>query len=92
MPLSSGLDVLAEEDVAVPETMSDTFRRLQEAECIPSSLAGRLIKAVGFRNVAVHAYDDIDWAIVYTIITKHMDDFRQYARLILALLDRPSGG
>jgi len=35
--------------------------------------------AVGFRNISVHSYDDIDWDIVWSIITLHIDDFRKYA-------------
>jgi len=42
--------------------------------------------AVGFRNVAVHAYDEIDYAIVFSICTKHLDDFRAFARQIMAAL------
>jgi uncharacterized protein YutE (UPF0331/DUF86 family) len=40
-------------------------------------------KAVGFRNTAVHAYQEIDWEIVYRIITEHLSDFRDFSRQIL---------
>jgi uncharacterized protein YutE (UPF0331/DUF86 family) len=33
----------------------------------------------------VHAYQEIDWDIVYRIITEHLNDFRDFARQILEL-------
>ena len=39
------------------------------------------------RNTAVHAYQEIDWHIVYRIITKHLDDFRDFARQLLKIID-----
>ncbi|MGS1013646.1 HepT-like ribonuclease domain-containing protein [Rhodanobacter sp. UC4450_H17] len=38
--------------------------------------------AVGFRNIAVHSYNAIDWAIVHAIATCHLGDFEDFARLI----------
>lgn len=44
-------------------------------------------KAVGFRNIAVHAYDSIDWEIVYSIATERLQDFKEFARTVSAQLD-----
>ncbi|HWU75333.1 MAG TPA: HepT-like ribonuclease domain-containing protein [Rhodanobacter sp.] len=41
-------------------------------------------KAVGFRNLAVHSYSSIDWAIVHAIATRHLDDFARLADWIRA--------
>ncbi len=41
-----------------------------------------MIKAVGFRNVAVHTYQNIDWEIVYSIVTKNLTDFVDFAKII----------
>jgi uncharacterized protein YutE (UPF0331/DUF86 family) len=50
------------------------------------TLIGRLRKAVGFRNIAVHNYERIDWAIVYAIARNHRGDFQEFARLAGAQL------
>lgn len=42
-------------------------------------------KAVGFRNLAVHNYDAINWAIVYALATQHLDDFKAFARAVVAV-------
>ncbi|WP_151671748.1 type VII toxin-antitoxin system HepT family RNase toxin [Nitrincola schmidtii] len=64
-----------------PKTMGQTFEALAKAEVIDLSLSDRLRKSVGFRNVMVHSYDDINWEIVFYICTNHLDDFRQFASI-----------
>jgi uncharacterized protein YutE (UPF0331/DUF86 family) len=45
-------------------------------------LAGRLRAAVGFRKLAVHAYDDLDWSIVHRLTTEGVNDLRAFAAAI----------
>ncbi|MDD4019752.1 MAG: DUF86 domain-containing protein, partial [Kiritimatiellae bacterium] len=45
-------------------------------------------KAVGFRNTAVHAYRTINWDIVFSICTKHLEDFRSFASQIVSELEK----
>ena len=40
----------------------------------------RMHKAVGFRNIVVHIYRHLDWAIVFAIITRHFPDNKNFAR------------
>lgn len=37
---------------------------------INSSLADRLKKTIGFRNLAVHNYHDLNWDIVFAVASK----------------------
>ncbi len=39
-------------------------------------------KAVGFRNIAVHNYQNINWEIVFNICHYKLDDFKNFAREI----------
>lgn len=71
-------------EMAAPKTMGQTFEALGRAGLIDEALAGRLKKAVGFRNVMVHSYDEIDWEIVYAIGHRHLDDFKVFARAFLS--------
>jgi len=43
--------------------------------------------AVGFRNIAVHNYQSIDWAIVYAICKQRLRDFQAFARSIAGYVD-----
>jgi len=82
-----GLHIISDLEVPAPETMAGTFEILARASCLSPDVAKRMTKAVGFRNTAVHAYQEIDWQIVFTIITKHLDDFREFARQIMDFID-----
>lgn len=75
--------LLSETDRPSPETMAEAFEHLQEMGVLDAPLATRLQGAVGFRNVAIHAYRSIDWAIVHSITHERLDDFRAFARAVL---------
>jgi uncharacterized protein YutE (UPF0331/DUF86 family) len=47
----------------------------------------RLRRAVGFRNIAVHNYEAIDWAIVHAIARNHLVDFTDFARAVMSRLE-----
>lgn len=82
-----GLHIISDLEFSAPETMTGTFETLKNAGCLSPDIADSMTKAVGFRNTAVHAYQEIDWRIVFAIITKHLDDFRGFARQVMAFLD-----
>jgi len=75
-------------EITMPDSMSGTFKTLASVKIIDSELSVHLSKAVGFRNTAVHAYQDMDWAIVFSIIHERLDDFRDYARSVVNYMDR----
>lgn len=72
----------------VPETMSQAFVLAASGGLLPEDLAERLSRSVGFRNIAVHAYEKINWAIVFSIATEHMKDFRDFSGHYTAALDQ----
>jgi uncharacterized protein YutE (UPF0331/DUF86 family) len=74
-----GTHLLSDYTVSSPLTMADVFRAMAEKGLIDTVLSERLVRAVGFRNIAVHQYQSINWKIVYSIITSQMDDFRLFA-------------
>ncbi|MBD3420536.1 MAG: DUF86 domain-containing protein [Chitinivibrionales bacterium] len=74
--------ILSESNAPVPATMGEAFEELVSRKLISPSLGERMKKAVGFRNLAVHAYTKIDWTIVWKIIKEHLDEFRQFAEAV----------
>ena len=78
-----GLQALSELGVQLPETMGEVFTFLQREDVLPAELSDQLKGAVGFRNIAVHQYEEIDWNIVHAILLKHLDDFGQFIKKIL---------
>ena len=59
-----------------PASYAAAFRLLQEHGVIEERLAGRLVKAAGFRNVVAHAYDTLDMARVHRAATEGPADLR----------------
>ncbi len=79
---------LSNQPVAPPNTMGETFDRLAEAGLIERSLANNLKRSVGFRNIAVHNYTTLDMAIVHSLATEHLQDFRAFGKVVAGILDR----
>ncbi len=73
-----GSHIISNADHAAPQTMGNVFAVLQEIGAISASMCHRLKKAVGFRNVAVHQYEAINWEIVYAVCEHSIQDFRQF--------------
>lgn len=74
--------VITRSGLPPPHTMGQSFERLQELGCIDADLCLRLRRAVGFRNIAVHSYESIDWDIVHALCTQRLDDFGTFAAAV----------
>jgi uncharacterized protein YutE (UPF0331/DUF86 family) len=82
-----GAHLLVDRPQPSPSTMGETFTRLAEAGLIDDDLAQRLRRAVGFRNLAVHAYEAIDWELVHALCGEPLRDFDDFARAVVRALD-----
>ena len=82
-----GAHLIADLDAAPPTTMGQTFDILNKAAIIEEDLAIRLKKAVGFRNVAIHNYEAIDWEIVHAIAKNHLEDFVRFAKAVDSMMN-----
>ncbi|MGB1111410.1 MAG: type VII toxin-antitoxin system HepT family RNase toxin, partial [Gammaproteobacteria bacterium] len=65
------------------QTMGASFDELARMAVLDTETADSLKKAVGFRNVAVHNYDDINWEIVMSICRDKLPDFKRFAELVV---------
>jgi len=77
--------LIRERQIGVPPSNRDSFRLLAEGGVIPADLANRLQKMVGFRNVAVHRYRDLDLAILASVIRTDLDDLLRFTELVARL-------
>jgi len=74
--------------LGIPQESRDAFRMLEEAGLLPSELGSSMQAImVGFRNVAVHNYQNLDLAIVQAILKGRLDDFRAFAKLMVSAQD-----
>jgi len=69
--------------LGVPQETREAFDLLERAGRLDPSLAVRLRKMVGFRNVAVHDYQKLSLDVVRSIIRERLDDFLEFTRVLL---------
>jgi len=90
--LDVGRRLIALEGFRYPEGNRDVFQVLGEEEAVPQELLPALLDMARFRNLIVHDYAKIDDAKVYGILKKRTGDFDEYARAIVAYLERREQG
>jgi uncharacterized protein YutE (UPF0331/DUF86 family) len=77
--------------LGIPAESRESFAILGREKLISSELGERLQRMVGFRNVAVHQYRDLDVDIVQAVIATHLDDLLHLAETVRRQLDGPPG-
>lgn len=66
--------LIRRDKLGIPASSAESFDLLQQAGQIEPDLGGRLKAMVGFRNIAVHQYRELDYEIVTTVIERGLDD------------------
>lgn len=72
--------------LGLPKDSRDSFDILAAAEVIPADLAEKLKGMVGFRNVLVHDYRELDLGIMKDVIEHRLDDLIRFTNDILNYL------
>ncbi|MGB5104012.1 MAG: DUF86 domain-containing protein [Steroidobacteraceae bacterium] len=79
--------LVRERRLGVPQSNRDVFQLLADAGLVSEDLSKRLQQMVGFRNVAVHRYRDLDLEILVHVVRQDLDDLLRFSELV-ARLDR----
>ena len=72
--IDMAMHVLAAEHIGIPQSSAGAFELLDKAGVISSELAKSLISMVGFRNIAIHDYQELDQAVLLFIIRQGYKD------------------
>lgn len=81
--IDMGQHVIRQRALGLPQSARDVFQLLARAGLIDTTLAQAMGKMVGFRNIAVHDYQQLLIPIVVEIITQHLEDFLHYSQAML---------
>lgn len=79
------MHVVANRNFGLPQNKRDAFKKLQENQIIDLKMSENMQNMVGFRNIAVHDYKEIDEQILKEIIENNLTDLIDFARIILNL-------
>jgi uncharacterized protein YutE (UPF0331/DUF86 family) len=70
--------IVSDRRLGEPRTNRELFDLLQRDGWIEDTLAVALRNMVGFRNVLVHGYDEVDLAVVRDVLTHHLGDLESF--------------
>lgn len=73
--------------LGLPQDSADSFDLLHRAGLVPCQMKENLKGMVGFRNVLVHQYKELDSAILPDVIEHHLCDPLDFADQALKALD-----
>jgi uncharacterized protein YutE (UPF0331/DUF86 family) len=76
------MHIIADSNAETPQTMSESFDTLKKLTIIDKEIAVKLKKSIGFRNIAVHNYGELDLELTYIIAKQHLNDFKVYIKQI----------
>ncbi len=67
--------------LGIPGDSGQTFDLLEKGGIISPELSGKLKKMIGFRNIVVHEYQDLNLDIVVKVITENTSDIIAFTDL-----------
>lgn len=74
--------------LGLPKESKESFRMLAQNGIIPRDLAADLEHMVGFRNILVHEYQNLDIRLLIDVIENHLDDLADFTNFIAQELIR----
>lgn len=64
--------------LGAPAWSAQAFEFLSKADKLPQDLADKMVRMVGFRNLAIHEYDRIDMDLVESLFSGPLDDLLRF--------------
>lgn len=77
------MHIISVRNLGAPQSGKGAFTILQENNLISQEITKKMQGVIGFRNIAVHEYQEIDLNILKNILDNHLEDLREFAREIL---------
>lgn len=73
-----GSHVISDEGWGVAGSLNEIFYILRDKGVIKTEISEKIISMVGFRNILVHEYEEVNLDIVYNILHNHLNDINEY--------------
>lgn len=75
--------VISTRKLGTPQTKKEAFELLEQNNLISSEICKNMKGMIGFRNIAIHDYKQIDEGILRDVIENHLNDLIEFARQML---------
>lgn len=76
------MHIVAERALGIPQSSRDGFSILEKAGILTGQTAAAMKRMCGFRNIAVHTYQEIEMPILLAILGDHLIDFETFLQEI----------
>lgn len=74
--------LVADEKIGLPANLKENFTLLESRQVIDAPLSRRLQAMVGFRNIAVHDYRQLDLTILKSILEHRLGDLDTFLQVV----------
>ncbi len=74
------MHIISESHLGIPQSSAEAFILLQKADRLEAELAQRMTKMVGFRNIVIHQYQDLETDVVHHIMQQGWQDLVAFCR------------
>lgn len=78
-----GMYIISVKNLGIPQSKKGTFVVLEENNIITPEMAKNMKGMLGFRNIAIHEYQELDLDVIQGIIENHLGDLQEFARGII---------
>lgn len=88
LSIDIGNYIISKGGFRTPKVSRDVFEILKDNAVIDEELSLKLQKMVGFRNIAVHDYQQINVSILESIINTNLEDFKKLINSVLEYMGK----
>ncbi len=68
--------------LGIPQNSRDAFEVLNSSGMIDDSMLEKLKSMIGFRNIAVHNYQNLNLDVLQKVIENHLKDFEEFIYIV----------
>ena len=72
--------------LGLPKESKESFELLGKSDIISKDLADKLGRMVGFCNVLIHEYREMDLKLMVDVIENHLDDLVEFTNMLLQVV------
>lgn len=77
--------VVSTRRLGIPQTKKEAFEMLKQNGLISEDMCKKMKGMIGFRNIAIHEYKQIDEEILRDVIENHLNDLKEFVRSMINL-------
>lgn len=83
--LDMAMYIVSTRKLGVPQVKREAFELLYKNNLIDKEMYINMKNMVGFRNIAIHDYKNIDDEVLIDILDNHLEELRAFAKIMLNL-------